>query len=76
MRDLADVGIAAGETGAAALAGLAAFVDDDVWRDLAGDTAVATVLLLVTEGATDPENYTKIVGRGHETIGRVITAVR
>ncbi len=54
MRDLAEVGIVAGETGAAALAGFTALIDDSAWRDATGDVANATVLLVVTEGATDP----------------------
>ena len=75
IRDLAAVGIVAGETGAAGLAGLEALIGDDGFR--AGvDLADATVLVVVTEGATDPEHYEHVVGRGHETIGRVITAVR
>ena len=75
MRDLAAVGIVAGETGAAGLAGFEALITDDRFR--AGiDTSRATVLVVVTEGATDPEHYEQVVGRGHETIGRVITAVR
>lgn len=76
MRDLAEVGIVAGETGAAALAGFTALVDDAGWRADSPNAADATVLLLVTEGATDPESYATIVGRGQETVGRVITAVR
>ncbi len=73
MSDLAAVGIVAGETGAAALAGLSAIVADPSWAEVADDPAQATVLLIVTEGATDPESYAEIVGRGHETVGRVIT---
>jgi len=60
MRDLAQVAVVAGETGAAALAGLTALCaapDRPEW--LRHD---ATVLVLVTEGATDPENYELIVG--------------
>jgi diaminopropionate ammonia-lyase len=56
MRDLAAVGVVAGESGAASLAG-------------AGQLAVAgalrpddRVLLLLTEGATDPDAYERIVG--------------
>jgi diaminopropionate ammonia-lyase len=58
MRDLADLGIVAGETGAASLAGLHALV-------VAGEPDVRDrrVLLLCTEGATDPVNYRRIVGR-------------
>jgi diaminopropionate ammonia-lyase len=58
MRDLAAIGVVAGETGAAALAGLRAAVD-------AGLPGVADkrVLVLCTEGATDPVAYERIVGR-------------
>ena len=75
MRDLASVGIVAGETGAAALAGLNAIDEDDGWKQAAGDLSRATVLLIVTEGATDPDNYAAIVGRGHDSVGRVFTAI-
>lgn len=59
MRDFAAIHIVAGETGAAGLAGLRALVDaggDQV--DLHGRSA----LVIVTEGATDPEAYERIVG--------------
>ncbi len=75
MRDLAEVGIVAGETGAAALGGFAALAGDPAWTSALADPEAATVLLVVTEGATDPRSYTEIVGRGPETVGRVITAV-
>ena len=75
MRDLAAVGIVAGETGAAGLAGFEALIANDDFRSRT-DVANATVLVVATEGATDPEHYEQVVGRGHETIGRVITAVR
>ncbi|MCU1496659.1 MAG: putative diaminopropionate ammonia-lyase [Acidimicrobiales bacterium] len=58
MRDLAGVGITAGETGGAGLAGLAAFVATEPDR-LGPD---ATVLVLNTEGPTDPAAYERIVG--------------
>jgi diaminopropionate ammonia-lyase len=59
MRSLAAAGIVAGETGAAALAGLQA-----VRLDLAalGLGPESSVLLLCTEGATDPEAWERIVG--------------
>lgn len=72
MRDLAAVGVVAGETGAAALAGLAAVLADPDWRPAAGTRSDATVLLVVTEGATDPNGYEQIVGRNHHSIGRVL----
>ena len=59
MRDLAAIGVVAGETGAAGLAGLAALTETPVPAlDLAG----AHVLIIVTEGATDPVGYARIVG--------------
>jgi diaminopropionate ammonia-lyase len=57
MRDLAAIGVAAGETGAASLAGLRAAVDAGV-----PDLRAKHVLVLCTEGATDPEAYRRIVG--------------
>ena len=57
MRDLAEIGVVAGETGAAALAGLrvvAASMPDAVRHKRA--------LVLSTEGATDPSAYRRIVG--------------
>jgi diaminopropionate ammonia-lyase len=50
-----------GETGAAALAGLMAVVDDH--RAELPIPATATVLLLATEGVTDPAGFERIVGR-------------
>jgi hypothetical protein len=35
-----------------------------------------TALVIVTEGATDPAAYERIVGRRHENVGRVLTAMR
>jgi diaminopropionate ammonia-lyase len=75
MRDLAEAAVAAGETGAACLAGLEALLADPVAREQLGDLSAATVLLLVTEGATDPTNFESVVGRSPETVGRVLTAI-
>lgn len=61
MRWLDADGIVAGETGAASLAGAIGVIELG-GRDLVGLTADATVLLIVTEGATDPVNYQRIVG--------------
>ena len=58
MRDLAAIGVVAGETGAASLAGLRAAVDSG----LPGLTG-KRVLVMCTEGATDPVAYERIVGR-------------
>jgi diaminopropionate ammonia-lyase len=65
MRTLARCGITAGETGAASLAGLEAllaFPDSAEVRAKLSLDGNATVLVLVTEGATDPESYRRIVG--------------
>jgi len=58
MRDLADIGVVAGETGGASLAGLRALVETGE-----PELHARRVLVLCTEGATDPENYRRIVGR-------------
>jgi diaminopropionate ammonia-lyase len=65
MRLLAGDRIVAGETGAAGLAGMLALVDEPslgaarVELGLGPDTSV---LLLCTEGATDPDAYRRLVG--------------
>ncbi|HEY7699800.1 MAG TPA: diaminopropionate ammonia-lyase [Vicinamibacteria bacterium] len=65
MRTLAACGIVSGETGAAALGGLEALLAlpeaPEIRRELGLD-GKAGALLLVTEGATDPESYRRIVG--------------
>jgi diaminopropionate ammonia-lyase len=57
MRDLATIGVVAGETGAASVAGLRAVV-------AAGSPGIdgRRALVLCTEGATDPVAYRRIVG--------------
>ncbi len=69
MRLLADEGIVAGETGAASLATLLAIVDavpEVSGRLHLGPDDVA--LLIVTEGATDPANYERVVGRSASAV--------
>ena len=61
IRAMAGAGMDVGETGAAALAGLAAVVEDHRSRLPLPDDA--TVLLLATEGVTDPVAFGEIVGR-------------
>jgi diaminopropionate ammonia-lyase len=61
VRGSADAGMDVGETGAAALAGLMAVVDEH--RDELPVPPAATVLLLATEGVTDPAGFEQIVGR-------------
>lgn len=61
MRILADEGIVAGETGAAGLAGLLEVCAGEL-KDRLGLNSGSKVLLLNTEGATDPAAYERIVG--------------
>jgi len=63
MRDLAPLGIAAGESGVAGLAGFRAIAGDARVRAALGLGPHSRVLCIGTEGATDPEIYREIVGR-------------
>ncbi|HZA20982.1 MAG TPA: diaminopropionate ammonia-lyase [Actinomycetota bacterium] len=62
MRAFDRAGVVAGETGAAGFGGLAAALDDREARERLGLGPGASVLLLCTEGATDPAAYERIVG--------------
>jgi diaminopropionate ammonia-lyase len=65
MRALAGAGVVSGETGAAGLAGLLALLtgpDRDEHRQLLRLTPDARVVVISTEGATDPAAYHAIVG--------------
>jgi diaminopropionate ammonia-lyase len=65
MRDLAGVGVMAGETGAAGLAGLTALLTGPhapATRAALGIDDSSSALVICTEGATDPEAYRRIVG--------------
>lgn len=61
MRRLAAEGIVAGETGSASVAGAFGTVALGGGRPVGLD-ADADVLFIVTEGATDPANYERVVG--------------
>jgi diaminopropionate ammonia-lyase len=63
MRDLARLGIAAGESGVAGLAGFRAVAGDARVRKGLGLDASSRILCIGTEGATDPAIYREIVGR-------------
>ncbi|KMO82857.1 diaminopropionate ammonia-lyase [Mycolicibacterium chlorophenolicum] len=65
MRALADEGIVSGESGAAGLGALLALAERGTpeERSRAGLHADACVLIVNTEGATDPANYERVVGR-------------
>jgi diaminopropionate ammonia-lyase len=62
MRLLAKAGIVAGETGAAGLAGLLELLARGETRARLSLTSASRVLLICTEGATDPTSYRTIVG--------------
>ena len=67
MRELASAGVVAGETGASGLAGLLALLrapGADARREQLGLDSQARVLVIVTEGATDPVAYERIVKGG------------
>jgi diaminopropionate ammonia-lyase len=62
MRLLARAGIVAGETGAAGLGGLLELLARGETRARLGLTSGSRVLVICTEGATDPASYRRIVG--------------
>ncbi|MBB5042308.1 diaminopropionate ammonia-lyase [Shinella fusca] len=77
MRRLADPlpgdpAIVAGESGGAGLAGLLTVLRDPVLAGRLGIGRDARVLVVNTEGATDPALYEKIVGRSPQAIGRAL----
>jgi diaminopropionate ammonia-lyase len=63
MRELASHGLTIGDSGAATLAALRALTESDAanLREAVGLTADSSVLLIGTEGATDPEGYAQTV---------------
>jgi len=65
VRRMADAGLVSGETGAAGLAGLLELLagDGSPARETLAVGDDTRVLLVSTEGATDPEAYRRIVGR-------------
>lgn len=66
MRLLAGEGVVSGESGAAGLAGLLELVGGagrDRAREVLGLTPRTRVLLLSTEGATDPANWERVTGQ-------------
>ncbi|HEY1480687.1 MAG TPA: pyridoxal-phosphate dependent enzyme [Gaiellales bacterium] len=60
-RDLAAIGIEAGESGAAGLAGLHALLEDERCEVLQPRRGTRQALVIVTEGATDPERYEDVL---------------
>jgi diaminopropionate ammonia-lyase len=63
MRLLADAGVVSGESGAAGLSGLLVLAESEEGRAVLGLDRTSRVLLVNTEGATDPDSYQAIVGR-------------
>lgn len=61
-RELAAIRVEAGESGAAGLAGLRALIQDPACAALEPGR-VRQALVIVTEGATDPERYAHVLGR-------------
>jgi diaminopropionate ammonia-lyase len=64
MRDLAKVGVISGETGAAGLGGLEALLADTPSHSMSGLLGIDSstrVLVICTEGKTDPVAYARIV---------------
>ncbi len=59
-RELAALGIEAGESGAAGLAGLRALVEDAACAALR-PVRLRQAVVIVTEGATDPERYARVL---------------
>ncbi len=70
MRDLASLGIAAGESGVAGLAGFRAVAGDASVRAALGLGLESRILCIGTEGATDPDIYREIVGRDADEVER------
>lgn len=67
--------VVAGESGAAGMAGLFRAARDPEMRAAIGLDAGSRVLLVVTEGATDPERYRQLVGIGPADLAANIAAV-
>lgn len=61
MRLYADNSLVSGESGAACLGGLLAINDSKAHEEVGLDSS-SIVLLIITESATDPENYLRVVG--------------
>jgi diaminopropionate ammonia-lyase len=72
MRDLADLGLAVGESGVAGLAGFRCLAADPKARAALGLGPKSRVLVFGTEGATDPDVYREIVGRDAAAVEAII----
>ena len=68
MRRLAGLGIVGGECAGGALGAAAALLADPTSRERLRISPSASVLVFLTEGATDPAGYREIVGRDPESV--------
>lgn len=68
MRRLAALGVVGGESGVAGLAGFLAASESEAWRNALALDATSRVLLIGTEGATDPALYAQLVGRSAQAV--------
>jgi diaminopropionate ammonia-lyase len=69
MRRLADEeGVVGGESGVAGLAGLIAAASDAASAEALSLDATSRVLVVGSEGATDPVLYRKLIGRSPEDV--------
>jgi diaminopropionate ammonia-lyase len=68
MRDLAELGIVAGESGVAGLAGFRLAAQDAAMRAALSLDATSRIVVYGTEGATDPDVYRALVGRSPEDV--------
>jgi diaminopropionate ammonia-lyase len=69
-----DPAIVAGESGCAGLAGLLNAAGDAAARHALGLDAEARVLIINTEGATDPARYRELVGLSPEEVASQVQA--
>lgn len=71
-----DPAIVAGESGGVGLAGLVTVAGDANMRAVLGLDAGSRVLVINTEGATDPERYEELVGLAPADVGRTVNRER
>lgn len=74
MRLLASVSIAAGESAVAGLAGLLLASSNETLRAALDLTSDSRILVLGSEGATDPDLYTRLIGRSPQAVAQQGTA--
>jgi diaminopropionate ammonia-lyase len=67
MRELAAAGLQIGDSGAAPLVALRALATEDACRELRDAVGLggrSRVVLIATEGPTDPVAYARVIGAG------------